>query len=52
MFGCAGFRRIEFFKNMWSEVGYLQNFVPRLRQSEMSSFSDVDADPLKVISGR
>jgi hypothetical protein len=52
MFACAGFGRIEFFKNMWSEVGYLQDSVPRLRQSEMSSFSDVDADLLKVISGR
>lgn len=52
MFACAGFRRIEFFENMWSEAAYLQDFVPRLRKSEMSSYSDLDADLLKVISGR
>ncbi len=48
MFACAGIRRIEFFKDISSEVGYLHDFIPRLRQAEMSAFSDLDVDLQKV----
>jgi hypothetical protein len=52
MFENAGFSQVEFYPNMWAEPTYLEDFIPRLRASGMSSYSHLDTDLLKIVSGR
>ena len=52
MFDLAGFSQVRFEANMFAEQHYLDDFLPRLRQSRISPYFDLDSRYLDAISGR
>lgn len=52
MFVQAGFHNVHFTPDIWSKADYLDDFIPRLRTSVSSPYSDIDPARLAVISGR
>ena len=51
MFTQSGFKNVAFEVNMWAEPDYIAEFVLRLRQARISSYSDMDPRFLQDISG-
>jgi SAM-dependent methyltransferase len=47
----AGFEVLQFQGNLFAELEYLRDFVPRLRAAARSRYRDWDADGLHVLSG-
>jgi len=52
MFHAAGFGKVEFHPNTFTEPQYLRTFLPRLRHSLLSPFAGADQGALVEIGGR
>jgi len=52
MFVQAGFHNVHFTPDIWSKADYLDDFIPRLRASTSSPYSDIESARLAIVSGR